>query len=149
MHKKRNWSTKGGYTAPINVPATPNGELARMLKTVAESEQASGIKFKIIEKGGKPMEKLFQNSNLTASGKCGKNDCYMNNQEESGKICHKTNLLYEWQCRSCDSKYIGERETSRNFYTRSLEHVDEANQKAADSFINNNQVEAHNDDQLR
>ena len=43
MHKKRNWSTKGGYTAPINVPATPNGELARMLKTVAESEQASGL----------------------------------------------------------------------------------------------------------
>ena len=38
LHKKKNWSIKGGYIAPIIVPATPNGELARMLKTVAESE---------------------------------------------------------------------------------------------------------------
>ena len=27
--KKKNWGTKGGYLAPIIVPATPNGELAR------------------------------------------------------------------------------------------------------------------------
>ena len=145
LHKKRNWSTKGGFVAPIIVPATPNGELAKMLKTAAESEPASGIKFKIIEKGGKPLGKIFQNSNPTASGKCGKENCYMDNQVENGKMCHKSNVLYEWQCRSCDSKYIGE--TSRNFFTRSLEHVEKANQKAADSFINNHQIEAHNGDQ--
>ena len=66
--KKKNWSTKGGYLAPIMVPATPNGELARMLKEVAEAENECGIKFKIIEKGGKTIEKQLQNPNPTSSG---------------------------------------------------------------------------------
>ena len=32
VEKKKNWSKKGVYIAPIIVPATPNGELARMIK---------------------------------------------------------------------------------------------------------------------
>ena len=60
-------------------------------------------------------------------------------------MCHKSNVLYEWKCRSCNSKYIGE--TSRNFYTRSLEHLEKSEQKALDSFINNHQVETHNGEQ--
>ena len=34
--KKKNWSTKGGYIAPIIVPATPNSELANELRKIAE-----------------------------------------------------------------------------------------------------------------
>ena len=32
VEKKKYWSKKGVYIAPIIVPATPNGELARMIK---------------------------------------------------------------------------------------------------------------------
>ena len=47
--KKRNWSNKGGYIAPIMVPSTPDGELARMLRSVIENEAEEGMKFKIVE----------------------------------------------------------------------------------------------------
>ena len=36
--KKQNWSNRGGYIAPIFVPPTPNGELAKELKGIAENE---------------------------------------------------------------------------------------------------------------
>ena len=36
--KKKNWNKKGGYGAPIIVPATPNSELASMLREVADQE---------------------------------------------------------------------------------------------------------------
>ena len=38
IRKKHNWSTKGGHIAPIFVQPTPNGELARMLKEVADRD---------------------------------------------------------------------------------------------------------------
>ena len=141
--KKRNWSTKGGYIAPIIIPSTPGGELAKMLKQVAEAENECGIKFKIIEKGGKTIEKQLQNPNPTASGKCGKADCTIDNQQGGGKLCHKSNVLYEWECNQCDNIYTGE--TSRNCYTRTKEHLSKASKQSSDSFIKNHQSEKHND----
>ena len=38
IQKKRDWGTKGGYIAPIIVYATPNSELAKSLREIAESE---------------------------------------------------------------------------------------------------------------
>ena len=52
VNKKHDWSSKGGYIAPIMVPSTPNGELASILRAVVEQEQSSGLKFKILETGG-------------------------------------------------------------------------------------------------
>ena len=49
-NKKKNWYAKGGYTAPLFVPATPNSELYHMLKPIAESENEAGIKFRLVEK---------------------------------------------------------------------------------------------------
>ena len=143
--KKRNWSTKGGYIAPIIIPSTPDGTLAKMLKEVAEEEAENGIKFKIIEKGGLTVEKMLQKPNPTSSGKCGKDNCILDKQRSSDTMCHKSNVLYEWVCRKCQNKYVGE--TSRNFYTRSLEHLDKASKNKEDSFINNHQKEKHNNDQ--
>ena len=51
--KKHGWSSKGGYNAAIMVPSTPNGELASILKEVAERESDEGVKFKIVEMGGR------------------------------------------------------------------------------------------------
>ena len=145
VQKKKNWGTKGGFMAPIIVPSTPNSELAKMLREVAESESEAGIKFKVVEKGGMTIEKMLQNSNPTASGKCGKENCIMDNQPDGGKHCHKSNIMYEWKCDLCESSYIGE--TSRNFYSRSLEHMDKATKKSDDSFIFNHQKECHNGSQ--
>ena len=145
IQKKRDWGTKGGYIAPIIVPATPNSELAKSLREIAESESDSGIRFKVVEKGGITIEKMLQKSNPTKSDKCGKPNCVMDNQSEGGKFCHKSNIMYEWRCELCDSIYIGE--TSRNFFSRSLEHMDKAQNKSDDSFISNHQKECHNESQ--
>ena len=42
--KKHNWATKGGFTAPIMVPSTPDGELAKMLRSVAEAEATEDVR---------------------------------------------------------------------------------------------------------
>ena len=55
--KKRDWSTKGGHIAPIFIPSTPRGELARRMKKVVENEKKAGINFKIVEMGGKKMKR--------------------------------------------------------------------------------------------
>ena len=112
-----------------------------MLREVAENESEAGIKFKVVEKGGMTIEKMLQNSNPTASGKCGKSNCIMDNQPGGGKQCHKSNVMYEWKCEQCESSYIGE--TSRNFYSRSLEHIEKSNTNSDDSFISNHQKECH------
>ena len=57
--KKRNWSKKGDYVAPIIVPATTNSELAKMLREVAETETDKKLRFKIVEKGGKTVERCL------------------------------------------------------------------------------------------
>ena len=46
--RKRNaWSTRGGYIAPIFVPATPNSEIVNLLKDVVEEEvQGAGERWK-------------------------------------------------------------------------------------------------------
>ena len=40
--KENNWSRKGGHIAPIFVPATPGGELAKEIRKIAESEAGEG-----------------------------------------------------------------------------------------------------------
>ena len=56
-------------------------------------------------------------------------------------MCHKQNVCYEWVCQEDNSSYIGE--TSRNFYSRSSEHLDKFEKNAKDSFIRNHQKEFH------
>ena len=91
--KKNNWANKDGSLAPITVPATPDGVLARMLKNVVESESESGIKFKIVERGGISIGKMLQKPNPTKSPGCQKDKCNMCLENKS-ELCHKPNIVY-------------------------------------------------------
>ena len=51
IKKKHEWSTKGGYIAPIFIPSTPGGELLKAMREVAKREAKEGINFKIVEMG--------------------------------------------------------------------------------------------------
>ena len=51
--KKANWSNRGSYIAPIFVAPTPNGDLARELKEIAEREAEAEVLLKIVETGGR------------------------------------------------------------------------------------------------
>ena len=67
LRKMKNWSNRGGYISPIFVPPTPQSELAKSLQSIADSEAEAGIRFRIIETGGRSIKHLVQKSNPTAT----------------------------------------------------------------------------------
>ena len=140
--KKRNWSKKGDYVAPIIIPATPNSELAKMLKEVAETETDKKLRFKIVEKGGKTIERSLMRPNPIGDSQCNKPKCPV--CPSGGTMCHKHNICYKYKCNVCeeDVVYIGE--TSRNLYSRGIEHLSLYEKDSPKSFLHNHQVEQHN-----
>ena len=60
-HQKRpDWGKKGGYAAPINIPSTLDGILAKMLRQVADSEATPpNLMLKIVENGGRRLESIL------------------------------------------------------------------------------------------
>ena len=103
-----NLYAKGGYTAPLFVPATPNSELYNFLKPIAESENEAGIKVRLVEKGGPTIGKMLQRPNPSASEGCGKEECKMCSQPGGGKMCHKLNAVYKYECNLDGYSYVGE-----------------------------------------
>jgi hypothetical protein len=154
QNKKYSWSTKGGYIAPILVPATPNSELLHLLQKVAEEEAIPGLKFKVLETGGVTVKHNIQKSNPLASPGCTDSDCVAcKSGRGEGGPCRKSNVGYEMECALCDdvaaqtedqdsrTTYIGE--TSRNIYSRGKEHVYKYSTAHTDSFMWKHQREVH------
>jgi hypothetical protein len=153
-NKKYTWSTKGGYIAPILVPATPNSELVHLLQKVAEEEAIPGLKFKVLETGGVTVKHKIQKSNPLASPGCIDNNCLACKRGRGeGGPCRKSNVGYQMECILCDdaaaqnnnqdcrTTYIGE--TSRNIYSRGKEHMYKYNSANPDSFMWKHQQEVH------
>ena len=120
------WSTRGGYIAPIFVPPTPNSELANSLKAIADSEAEAGVHFRIIETGGISVKSILQKSNPMETAGCDNDDCLpCETGRGEGGHCGGCGVNYEIECQLCPDgnreKYIGE--TSRNLYTKSTEHL--------------------------
>ena len=132
-------ASSGGYTAPIIIPATPGGEPARRLREITEREKEPGVSFKVVERGGKTLARQLQRPNPTAKRNFSKTDCITCSEPGGGG--HKNNVTYQYTCKVCEAVYTGE--TSRNLYTRALEHEMKHQKKKPDSFINNHQVESH------
>ena len=61
--KQHEWSTRGGYIGPISVPPTPNSELAKSLKAIADSEAEAGVHFRKTETGGISVKSILLSSN--------------------------------------------------------------------------------------
>ena len=148
VDKRHNWSAKGGFIAPIFVPATPGGELAKELKAIAEREEVAGMKFKIVETGGTTVKQTVQKSNPTATPGCPFNDCLAcKNGRGKGGMCLQSNVQYQLECTMCTEEdkgvYIGE--SSRNLYTRSKEHISKysSRKRQVESFMHQHQQEHH------
>ena len=153
-NKKYSWSSKGGYVAPILIPATPNSELLHLLRKVAEEEAIPGMKFKVLETGGVTVKHTIQKSNPSASPGCTDNNCIacVRGRGEGGP-CRRSNVGYQMECGLCDdmavqtddqdcrTTYIGE--TSRNVYTRGKEHIYKYETAHSDSFMQKHQQEVH------
>ena len=143
--KKKNWNKKGGYGAPIIIPSTPNSELAKMLREIADQEKDKKLRFKIVEKGGMTIGRSLMRPNPIGSGKCGKEDCHP--CKSGGMNCHKNEVCYGFDCDTCkameiNANYYGE--SCRNLYTRAGEHTKKAEKGDVNSFIQKHQAEFHN-----
>jgi hypothetical protein len=124
--KKQSWATKNGCVAPIIIHSTPNSELLYLLREVAEAEAQPGIKFNIIEKGGKTVKRMVQKSNPIATGGCIGGDCLAcKGRRGKGGACRKSIVVYKIACNQCPedtpSVYIGE--TAQNLDSREREHT--------------------------
>ena len=145
QQKKKNWNKKGGYGAPIIVPATPNSELAKILREVAEQEPDRSKRFKIVERGGRTIERTLMRPNPVGSEGCMKDDCPVCKQGQGGKRCHVSGICYDIKCKSCqDAVYYGE--SHRNLYTRGKEHDNKLRRKEESSFMFKHQIERHSGD---
>ena len=148
-NKKKNWATKDGHIAPIFVPTTPGGTLLKMMRKVADEEAKQGIKFKIMEVGGRTMKRTLQRSNPTATPGCTDEDCIAcKDKRGEGGNCRKNNVNYEIECQLCPEGnrpvYIGE--TARNLYTRAKEHMMNENKERSQeesSFAKKHMEEKH------
>ena len=141
--KRHNWAKKGGYLAPIFVPATPGSKLLKMMKERAKETEKEGIRFNLIEAGGTTIRREIQKSNPTATPGCSKVDCWCCKEERGGGgPCHKSNVNYVVKCKLCpaerEAMYVGE--TARNLYTRMGEH---ANSKGEGSFMMKHMADQH------
>ena len=142
--KKKNWATKKGHIAPIFVPATPGGELAKKMRQIADKEAKDGIHFNVVEVGGKTMRSELQKSNPTASPGCRKTDCLACKEGRGkGGKCHKSNVNYEIVCMACpeNSRHVYIGETSKNLYTRASQHLN--CRKQEESFMKKHEEEVH------
>ena len=150
MMKKLNWANTAGHIAPIFVPTTPGGVLMKMMRKVAEEEAKEGIKFKIMEVGGRTVKRELQRSNPTATPGCAEEDCIACNVERGkGGNCRRNNVNYQIECQLCPEGgrpvYIGE--TARNLYTRAKEHMSSRNREGAEedgsSFARKHMEQCH------
>jgi hypothetical protein len=145
--KKYNWSTRGGHTAPIFVPPTPNSELAKSLRKIADQEADAGVHFNIIETGGLSMRKVLQRSNPLETPGC----LPCQDGRGQGGNCRGCGVNYELECQLCPEEekrvYIGE--SSRNIYTRSKEHLARYTAGTGTSFILKHQVNAHQGEDVK
>ena len=148
--KKYNWATKGGHIAPIFVPTTPDGTLAKMLRKVCDEEAKEGLKFKVLESGGVTLKSQLQKSNPTETPGCDDKECLGCSYEKGkGGKCRRNNVNYAIECQMCPEgnrpTYIGE--TSRNLFTRCKEHMGNSvsqNESAGESsFVKKHMVEFH------
>ena len=117
------------------------------MRTVTEAEALPGLKFRIVEGGGKTVQRAVQQSNPTASNGCQGRDCLAcKGGAGSGVSCRKSNVVYRLDCNLCPEDqctYVGE--TSRNLYARAREHVNKymSRKTRAESFITTHQDDKH------
>ena len=121
--------------------------MARLLKDVAETEAEAGVRFKVIETGGRSVKSMAQKSNPTETIGCIDDGCMAcKDGRGMGGKCRQSNINYEIECQLCPagqrSKYLGE--SSRNMFTRGKEHEANYRNRNQKSFMLKHQRKDHN-----
>ena len=116
------------------------------MRLVVKKEAEEGVKLKIVETGGRSIKTQVQMNNPTQTAGCSKPDCLAcRTGKGDGGNCHSSGVNYSVECQLCPdggkSLYLGE--TSRNLYSRGLEHEEKYRNGSAKSFMRKHQVKEH------
>ena len=147
LRNKITWHKKGGYNVPIFIPYTPKGELARIVRDISERDKSRKyVRFRVVEESGISFKNLLQKSDPWSKSKCTRADCFPCTTTDKGGNCSKSNVTYQIVCLRCQdqgivSHYKGE--TSRNMYSRGVEHLRDLKGKSDDSPLWMHCVEHH------
>ena len=107
------WFARGGYAAPVVIPATPGSVLLHRMRAVAELEKNPKLRLRICERGGVQLSRQLMRSNVTQTGNCGDTKCPIYNQKGCGSICRKSNNInYQYSCQLPPCKPADSEESS-------------------------------------
>ena len=104
------------------VQSTPGGVLKSAISEVVRS---SGLKIRVVEKGGKKVQSLLQKSDVENSVQCIRPECVICQSGGKGP-CSKEGVCYKVTCLKClefGKKTIMYGETGRNARIRCAEHA--------------------------
>ena len=137
--KKESWYKKGGYDTVVFVPDTPKSTLA---KEYRREISKTNIKMKVVETSGRSLKKQLQKSDPIGKKGCTDERCMICRKGGKGD-CRKRNVTYKIDCQRCNMKYVGE--TSRNAFSRSLEHQKAYENKDKESPLHQHTIDKHPD----
>ena len=106
-----------------------------------ELNKNTNQRIKIVEKGGKKIEKFLTKKNPFKETKCEDQWCPLckGNYGEIKLACNTNNLGYRWICRTCETTKnemkVYEGETSRSIRVRTMEHLAALKNERADSVL--------------
>ena len=128
--------------AVMFVPATPGGELTRLLQE-ADDRAREGTrqgKVKFVERGGGTVKDMLCRNNPWEKMRCGREKCMScpGSKEGGGGECRQENVVYRITCLKCKgtgvlAEYWGE--TARTAYERGEEHVTGLEAKNKDNSL--------------
>ena len=132
-HTKTGWHEKFGFRAVLNVPPTPNSQLARMVRDVLSSHPLPrGYKVMVREMNGTSLRNSICNFfNPWPQSNCSRQKCLV--CSSSNKItssnstgCWTAGVTYRLNCNLCAEQGITaqyEGESSRSCFTRGSKHL--------------------------
>ena len=138
--KKEDWFRGGekNNESVIFVPATPGSVLKRRYQEVLKKAK---VRMAVAEVPGESIKRRLQKSDPFKKKTCRDAEKCMVCYDGDGGKCRSEGVTYEVRCKGCESKYIGE--TSRNAFTRGLEHSRDVQKKEKKSPLHLHNVERH------
>ena len=126
MLEPKMWYKIGGHNTVLFVPATPNSELANLIREKEQlNSQGRAWSVKIVETSGRTLKSSLQRSDPTPRTPCGTPECMSCPHGYLGQ-CQKEGAVYRVHCTNPNCGKEGVRywgESSRTLSLRQTEHL--------------------------
>ncbi|KAL8620473.1 hypothetical protein ACOMHN_048406 [Nucella lapillus] len=137
--KKEDWYKKGGNKTVIFVPSTPHSQLSKRYQEVIGK---TNLKIKVVERSGKTVKSILQESDPYKQPGCStEEDCMVCKGGRGKGNCRREGVTYEIRCNECNCVYVGE--TARTGHYRGQQHMTALTKRDQDSVLWRHTVQTH------